>query len=167
MKPVFVIVMGVSGSGKSTVGEGLSAETGWPFYDADDFHPPANVAKMAAGQPLNDEDRWPWLDRLHQLIAAHQAEGKSGILACSALKDTYRKRLAEGQEAYVRFAFLQGDFALIAQRMTKREDHYMPVSLLKSQFEALEAPADAITLDIAHPPEQLVQELKSALEFTN
>ncbi|MEL6654614.1 MAG: shikimate kinase, partial [Bacteroidota bacterium] len=86
--------MGVSGSGKSTVGEGLAAQTAWPFYDADDFHPPANVAKMSEGKPLDDEDRWPWLDRLYQLIADHQAEGKSGILACSALKDSYRDRLA-------------------------------------------------------------------------
>lgn len=158
--------MGVSGSGKSTVGEGLSAQTGWPFYDADDFHPAANVAKMEAGQALNDDDRWPWLDRLQQLISEHHAQNKSGILACSALKHIYRERLGADLADYVRFAYLDGDFSLIAERMAKRADHYMPVSLLKSQFEALEVPHDAIRLDIAQEPAEIILSLKKALSLS-
>lgn len=157
--------MGVSGSGKSTIGKGLSAQTGWPFYDADDFHPAANVAKMESGQPLNDEDRWPWLDRLHQLITEHHEQNKSGILACSALKHVYRDRLGANLGDYVRFAYLDGDFSLIAERMSQRANHYMPVSLLRSQFEALEVPEDAIRLDIAQGPEEIILALKKALSL--
>src|SRR5262245_57331465 len=114
--------MGVSGSGKTTVGRALAAEIGWPFYDGDDFHPSANVAKMAAGVPLTDEDREPWLDRLASEMAAIDARGGSALLACSALKERYRQRLSRAGD--VRFVYLRGDEQTIAPRLAARGGHY-------------------------------------------
>ncbi len=145
--------MGVSGCGKSTVGRLLAGQLGWPFFDADDYHPPENVAKMAAGRPLTDADRSPWLDTLHALLADHLRRGASLVLACSALKAAYRQRLADGLD--VRFVHLQGDFGLIYRRMQARRGHYMRPEMLRSQFADLEPPADALTLDIRQQPEQL------------
>jgi gluconokinase len=140
---VIAVVMGVSGSGKTTIGQALARELEWRFIDADDYHPPANVAKMAAGEPLDDEDRWPWLDRLNSVLK----QQKEAVLACSALKERYRSRLAEGIERMV-WVYLKGDFDLIRSRLEQRRHRYMPSSLLESQFAALEPPRQAITVDV-------------------
>ncbi|GMU72961.1 MAG: gluconokinase [Burkholderiales bacterium] len=146
---MIVVVMGVTGCGKSTVGAALASRLGCRFLDADDFHPPENVAKMASGTPLTDEDRWPWLDRLATELRAIDAGGGSAVLACSALKAAYRARLAAGAE--VRFIHLTGDQATIAARLAVRKHRYMPASLLASQFATLEAPDDALDIDVALP----------------
>jgi gluconokinase len=150
-----IVVMGVSGAGKTTVGKLLAEELTWEFADADDHHPPENVAKMAAGQPLDDEDRQPWLEALRDLAAARLGQGAGLVLACSALKSGYRELIAAG-DPRVSFVFLHGSFELIQQRLQERRGHYMPAALLHSQFAALEAPADALALDVSDPPEALV-----------
>ena len=146
---MIVVVMGVSGSGKSVVGQALATALGWPFIEGDDYHPPANVAKMAAGTPLADDDRWPWYERLAAEMSSILARGGSAVLACSALKQSYRDRLARvaKKPGDVRFVHLKGDYETIAGRLARREHRYMPASLLGSQFATLEAPADAITVD--------------------
>jgi gluconokinase len=148
MSYVFVI-MGVSGSGKTTVGRSLAMRLNCPFYDGDDFHPPQNVAKMSSGMPLNDADRAPWLARLAALIETHLEEGETAVLACSALKKRYRDQLRVSDQ--VRFIYLAGSFDLIWQRMESRPDHYMKADMLHSQFDALEPPganeADIIPID--------------------
>lgn len=141
MTKVYVI-MGVSGCGKSTVGQALAVRLGCPFYDGDDFHPAANVAKMAGGAPLNDEDRAPWLAVLHDLLARHVEKGETAVLACSALKKAYRDQLRAGQQDDVAFVYLQGSFDLIWQRMAARPNHYMKAAMLQSQFDTLEEPDD-------------------------
>jgi len=139
-----VIVMGVSGAGKSTVGRALADRLGYPFLDADEFHPPQNVAKMASGMPLTDADRAPWLDALNRRLGGTP----DAVLACSALKDAYRRRLAQGL-ANCRFVHLRGDIELIRARLQTRQHRYMPASLLESQYATLEPPHDAIEVDIA------------------
>lgn len=155
-----LVVMGVSGCGKSTVGQAVADRLGWPFYDGDDFHPPENVAKMAAGQPLNDADRAPWLDRLHDLIHDHLWQGRGAVVACSALKGRYRDVLRAGNDG-LEFVFLQGDFDLIWRRMRARSDHYMKAPMLQSQFDALEPPGpeEALTVSIDAPVEEIVVHL--------
>jgi gluconokinase len=143
---MIVVLMGVSGSGKSTTGAALAAALGWRLIDADDLHPPQNVAKMAAGIPLTDDDRWPWLDRIVDALRRTTAEGANVILACSALKQRYRDRLAQAGD--VRFVHLRGDPQTIAARLATRHHRYMPAALLESQFAALEVPSDAIDVDI-------------------
>jgi gluconokinase len=161
---MIVVVMGVSGCGKSTIGRALAAASGWPFLDADDFHPPANVAKMGAGIPLNDEDRWPWLDRLAGELTAILARGEHAVLACSALKQAYRDRLAPAPiAARVRFAFLKGDEATIAARLAPRQHRYMPATLLQSQFATLEEPENAIVVDIRESVDAQVAAIRAAL----
>ena len=149
--------MGVSGCGKSTVGQQLADRLGWPFFDGDAFHPPANIDKMSRGIPLTDEDRWGWLaaiaDRMRELIAANQ----SGVFACSALKQTYRDQLQVSDQ--VKFVYLRGSYDLIWSRMQQRPGHYMKPNMLASQFEALEEPRDALTLDIARPVNALVDQV--------
>jgi gluconokinase len=147
---MIVVVMGVSGSGKTAVGQVLASELGWPFFDADDFHPPANVAKMAAGLPLDDADRWPWLDRLASEMGEILARGGDAVLACSALRQAYRDRLASRARTPgdVRFVHLTGDFDTIAARLAARQHRFMPATLLASQFATLEAPFDAIVVDV-------------------
>ncbi|WP_448951447.1 gluconokinase [Labrys neptuniae] len=158
-----IIVMGVSGSGKSSIGERLSAGLDCPFRDGDSFHPPANIAKMHAGIPLTDEDRWPWLAAIAAWIGALRAAGEHGVVACSALKRAYRDALRDGHQD-VLFVYLEGSAELIAARLAERKDHFMPPSLLASQFAALEPPGpdevpitvsieatpDAITADVLH-----------------
>jgi gluconokinase len=146
--------MGVSGSGKTTIGSMLSHELGWAFFDADDFHPLANREKMSQGIPLTDEDRSEWLKALQEMIRKNLKEGVSCVLACSALKQRYRDQLTVDKK--VRFVYLHGMYDQIETRMKRRQDHYMPVQLLKSQFEALEEPQDAITVDISLAPEEIV-----------
>ena len=149
---MIIVVMGVSGSGKSTVGRLLAERIDCRFLDADDYHPPANVAKMAAGSALEDSDRWPWLARLNAELRAAEARDASAVLACSALKRAYRERLAAGL-ARCQWAFLDGSAELIRGRLRQRRGHYMPASLLESQFAALERPAHAIVVDIAASPQ--------------
>lgn len=163
-QPQALILMGVSGCGKSSVGELLSQKLGWPFFDGDDFHPPENVAKMAAGNPLNDDDRTPWLANLHDLIADHLSQGKSILLACSALKQKYRDQLAAGNPGTV-FVHLKGDFDLIFGRMQARAGHYMKAEMLRSQFEALEEPIDALTVDIDQNLDRITEEVIAQLHL--
>jgi gluconokinase len=155
---VIVLVMGVSGSGKSTVGTLLSQRLGYEFIDADEHHPPANVEKMAAGVPLEDADRWPWLDRLNSLLRSKS----DAVLACSALKKIYRERLLRGIAEH-RIVYLQGSAELIASRLAGRQHRYMPASLLESQFAILEPPASAIAVDIDCAPAQCVERIVAAL----
>ena len=159
-----VVLMGVTGTGKTTVGEALAARTGWPFADADDFHSAANRAKMHAGIPLTDEDREPWLESLHQQILTWLRDGVNGILACSALKESYRTELTDGTgPRAVRFVFLSGPPELIRQRMEARHGHYMPESLLPSQMATLEPPRDAIQISIDQTVPAIVDRIVSAL----
>jgi len=158
---MIVVVMGVSGCGKSTVGGALAQALGWPFLDADDFHPPQNVAKMAAGTPLTDDDRWPWLDRTVDALRSASASHGSAVLACSALRHAYRVRLRQAGE--MRFVHLRGDAATIAQRLQKRQHRYMPAALLASQFATLEPPDDAIDVDICASVDAQVAAITAAL----
>lgn len=153
-----IFIMGVSGSGKSTIGELLATKLELPFFDADDFHPIENVAKMKAGNPLNDKDRAPWLDNLNEL-AKEQLGKKGAIITCSALKEKYRIRLEKGLLVVPEWVFLNGDFEMILKRINQREGHYMPASLLQSQFDALEIPANAFEVDIALPPTIIVENI--------
>ena len=156
------VLMGVSGSGKTTVGRILAHELAWPFYDADDFHPPANLEKMHRGLALTDADRAPWLDALHAHLQQLAGAGHSAVLACSALKRAYRDRLRAQIDA-VRFVYLRGDASLIRLRLARRSGHFMPIDLLQSQLDTLEAPADAIAVDIDDPPEQIAARIKALL----
>ena len=161
-----VVVMGVSGAGKSTVGKLIAAQLNCPFRDADSFHPAENIAKMSSGQPLNDEDRWPWLRAIAAWIAEHRAAGTACVVTCSALKRVYRDILTDHQRSDVRLAYLKGDFDLIAARLGARKGHFMPPALLKSQFDALEEPrADehAITVSIAAVPEEIARDVVGRL----
>lgn len=160
-----IILMGVSGSGKSTLGLELAREIGWPFYDGDEFHPPQNIAKMTAGEPLDDQDRQPWLKALNQLIRDKLQAGQSLVLACSALKRSYRQMLRKGVPDQVEFVFLQGEYDLIQERMNARPDHYMAPAMLSSQFDALEVPQKALILEISRPAEELVAEIIKVLEL--
>ena len=162
MKTRFMIVMGVSGSGKTSVGRSLAEHLGWDFYDADDFHPPENVAKMANGIPLDDSDRAPWLASLHDLISSSLKEDRPGVLACSALKERYRQQLLEGNEG-VQIIYLKGSYDLIWSRMEKRNDHYMKPHMLKSHFYALEEQANALVVDISMSVNDIVQKIFSSM----
>ncbi len=155
-KSIF-IVMGVSGSGKTTVAQALAQATGGIALDADDFHPKENKAKMSAGIPLTDDDRWPWLDRLNAELRARGSQGKPLFLACSALKQKYRDRLVAGLPD-ARIVYLKGSRELIAARLALRKGHFMPAALLDSQFAALEEPKDALVLDISGTEDQLVED---------
>ena len=158
---MIILVMGVSGSGKTTVGQRLADRLGWPFFDGDDFHPQANIDKMACGEPLTDEDRWPWLDALGDLMDTLTEEGRSAVIACSALKKAYRQRLSGGRPA-VTIVYLKGTFDLIRSRMAMRAHFFRP-ELLQSQFDALEEPDDALTVPVDAPPEAIVQTIRDAL----
>ena len=150
------MVMGVSGSGKTSVGLGLARILGWEFLDADDFHSPANIAKMAAGIPLIDTDRLPWLILLHQQLETTLRAGGHPILACSALKENYRRQLLNRLEG-MRVIYLRGTYAQINARLSKRDDHYMKPGMLSSQFEVLEEPTDALVIDISLPVDEIVR----------
>lgn len=150
--------MGVSGSGKSTLGARVAAALGCPFLEGDTFHTPAAIAKMSAGHPLDDEDRWPWLARLGEALGAAVASGGLGVAACSALKRSYRERLTEAVKAPVRFVLLDESAEELARRLENRPGHYMPVSLLESQLDTLERPGPdepALALDASQPPDAL------------
>lgn len=157
-----VILMGVSGCGKTTVGERLARDLGWRFYDGDEFHPQANIDKMARGIPLNDDDREPWLNILQKLINNHLREGRSAVVACSALKERYRNILLKDNDE-ARFVYLKGDYDLILERMDERMGHYMKSGLLMSQFQTLEEPEDAISIDISQEPQRIIASVKREL----
>jgi len=159
---MIIILMGVSGSGKSTIGQRLANDFNWPFFDADDFHSLANLEKMKRGIPLTDADRIPWLWSLRQTIDRWDAAEKSFVLACSALKEQYRSILG-CDRTHIRLIYLQGKFESIASRLQARSQHFMPATLLQSQFEALEEPQNALWMDIARSPEAIVQQIKSAV----
>jgi gluconokinase len=163
--PSVVIVMGVSGSGKSTIGTLLAGRLQWEFQDGDWFHPAANVDKMHKGIPLTDEDRWPWLASIAAWIDQTRGAGRHAVIACSVLKRRYRKILI-GARADVHLVYLKGDEELIARRLATRHEHFMPASLLHSQFVALEEPGadeDPITVSIAPWPNEVVAQILSAL----
>lgn len=162
-----IVVMGVSGSGKTTVGRALAEQLACPFYDGDDFHRPEQIAKMSAGIPLNDSDRAPWLANLHHLLHSHLANGQMIILACSALKKSYRQQL-RGNHSEVSFVYLQGTFEQIQPRMVSRPGHYMPPTLLHSQFQTLEPPGreEALTVDINQPLPHLITTIRHQLDLT-
>lgn len=158
---MIVVVMGVSGSGKTTVGRALAQRLRWPFHDADDFHSQANVDKMARGVPLIDADREPWLASLQGLL--RQIGDRHAVLACSALRSAFRQRLASAGHD-VRFVYLKASKEVLAQRLAQREGHYMPVSLLQSQLDTLEEPGDAIVVDAALPVDDIVERIADALD---
>jgi gluconokinase len=165
---VIVIVFGVSGAGKTTIGKLLAQELGWRFYEADDCHSQANIEKMRSGIPLTDEDRWPWLENLRQLIKRSLEAGENAVLACSALKRAYRERLRVSDE--VKFVFLHGDYALIEKQLRQRRSHFMNPELLRSQFADLEKPKpdeDVITVELGRTPEEIVEEIKTKLHLVS
>jgi gluconokinase len=159
-----VILMGVSGSGKTTIGRLLTAQLGWDYIEGDDYHPPENIQKMAGGIPLNDSDRQPWLEKLHDILRAHARTQQPVVLACSALKRRYRQTLAAGLPE-VHFVYLKGNNALIARRLAGCPRHYMKAGMLASQFEALQEPEDALTVDITQSPQEICRHIREVLDL--
>ena len=159
---MIVILMGVSGVGKTTIGQILAGKLGWPLFDADEFHSAASIEKMRNGIPLDDTDRWPWLDRMNAMLMEREARGESVLLACSALKQAYRDRLAKGTAA-IRWIYLKGRFELIRDRLESRKGHYMKAGLLESQFAALEEPEDALGIDVDDSPDSIADSILRGL----
>ena len=160
-----IVLMGVTGCGKTTVGRLLAEQLGWMFYDADDFHPEENVEKMRQGIPLDDDDRMPWLNRLAELINSEYENQRNMVLACSALKRKYREIIQHDLKP-VRLVYLKGEFELIRDRLSQRVGHYMDPELLKSQFDALEEPVEeeqAVLIDISPAPEDIVSDVRSQI----
>jgi len=162
---MIVVVMGVSGAGKTTVGAALAQALGCEFLDADEFHPPENVAKMAAGTPLTDTDRWPWLDQLNGELRSRESRGAGAVLACSALKEAYRSRLIAGT-GDARLVYLKGSIEFIRARMATRKHKYMPAALLESQFATLEPPRDALVVDAELAVPDAIERIRSVLART-
>ncbi|MDB5049174.1 MAG: carbohydrate kinase, thermoresistant glucokinase family [Fibrobacteres bacterium] len=159
-----VVLMGVSGSGKTLVGKLLAEQLGWPFYDGDDFQPKGNLDKMAQGVPLNDRDRRPWLLALHNLLVGLNAKKGKAVLACSALKQDYRDLLLSGLDG-IRFVYLKADYAVLEARLKNRQGHFFKASMLGSQFEILEEPADALIVNVDAPPEAIVARIREDLKL--
>jgi gluconokinase len=160
---MIVVLMGVSGSGKTAVGKVLARELGWTFIDADDYHPAANIDKMRRGIPLNDDDRRPWLQALRRLVDDACDRGENVVLACSALKHAYQEYLQRDVPGSVRYVYLYGSEELIRQRLAARKGHFMNPGLLHSQFEALEPPGDAVRVDVTPAPEVIAAEIRRRL----
>jgi len=160
---MIIILMGVAGSGKTTVGNALANELGWDFFDADDFHSPENREKMSRGIPLTDEDRASWLKDLQNVLKKSIQSNRSCIMACSALKEKYRRALLVNQE--VHFVYLRGTYRQILKRLARRKAHFVPPSLLASQFETLEEPTGQLTIDIRFPLKQIVQTIRKELKI--
>lgn len=158
-----VVLMGVSGSGKSTVGKILAAQLGWTFIEADEYHPAANVEKMRGGAPLTDADRRPWLDTLRRQINGACDRRENVVLACSALKHAYQDYLERDEPECVQYVYLHGSEELIRERLAARKGHFMNPNLLHSQFETLEPPEHAVRVDIASAPEVIVSEIRKRL----
>jgi gluconokinase len=159
---MILIITGVSGSGKTTVGKLVAQQLGWTFYEGDDFHPEANIKKMQSGHPLNDEDRIPWLESLRKLIEKLVADKTSAVIACSALMESYRKILSDGLSE-VRFVYLKASYEEIYPRLIARHGHFMPPELLQSQFETLQPPNDAIVVDATAPPDVIAAQVTKKL----
>ncbi|MHC5595649.1 MAG: gluconokinase [Nostoc sp.] len=159
---MIILIMGVSGSGKSTIGKLLADSLQWDFSDADDFHSPENVEKMRRGIPLSEADRMPWLQDLQTAIKHWLQENKNVVLACSALKDSYRQYLVLDCER-IKLVYLKGSYELIQMRLQERHNHYMSEKLLNSQFDTLEEPLNTISMDVAQPPQVIVQNIRTAL----
>ena len=163
---MIIIIFGVSGAGKTTVGKLLAREVGWGFIEADDFHPAANIEKMRSSHPLTDEERWPWLERVRQQIERSLAAGENAVLACSALKRAYRDRLRLSDE--VKFVFIRGDYALVEKQLRSRHGHFMNAALLQSQFDDLEEPQQnesVLTIQLGRTPQEIVEEIKTNLNL--
>ena len=164
---MIIVIFGVSGAGKTTVGKMLAEQLGWRFLEADDFHPAANIEKMRNGHPLTDEDRWPWLDCLCKQIERSLSAGENAILACSALKRAYRDHLRVSDE--IKFVFLRGDYALVEKQLSSRHGHFMNAALLQSQFDDLEQPQpdeNVLTIQLGRTPQQIVEEIKTNLNVS-
>lgn len=160
--PRIILIMGVAGSGKTTIGRRLAAELGWPYHEADDFHSAANKDKMGRGIPLDDYDRAPWLASIRAAMEENLAAGKSAVFTCSGLKDKYRRVLMEGAPG-VTLVYLACDMETSLARVGRRQGHYMKADMVKSQFDALEVPTDALTLDTRLSPEKIVASIKREL----
>ncbi|MDY3552072.1 gluconokinase [Gemmata sp. JC717] len=158
-----IVLMGVSGSGKTTVGKQLAADLGWQFVEGDDYHPPENVAKMAGGTPLTDADRRPWLKALRQRIDAACAADENIVVACSALKHEYRDYLERDDPACVRYVYLRGSEDLFRARLEARKGHFMGANMLQSQLEAMEPPVGEVTVDAAPPPARIAADIRAKL----
>ena len=158
---MIIVLMGVTGSGKTAVGQNLAASLGWQYFDADEFHSAANIEKMKSGVPLNDADRKPWLESLQRVIRDSLKKAEPAVLACSALKKSYRDMLLIDER--VQFVYLKGDYDLIKERLRARSDHYMNPDLLDSQFETLEEPNDALQIDIGSSPDAIVEIIRRRL----
>lgn len=160
--PRIILIMGVAGSGKTTIGRRLAADLGWPYHEADDFHSAANKDKMARGIPLDDYDRAPWLSSIRVAIDDSLAAGDSAVFTCSGLKDKYRRVLMDDAPG-VSLVYLACDLETSLARVGRRQGHYMKADMVKSQFDALEAPTDAVTIDTSLPPEKIIAEIKREL----
>jgi gluconokinase len=160
---MFVVLMGVAGSGKTTIGQKLAAELGWKYYDADDFHPPSNVLKMSRGVALTDADRLPWLEALGALVRSCLERGENAVLACSALKEKYRRYLLPDERVHL--VYLKGEYGLIQERLRNRSGHFMKPEMLDSQFAALEEPEPSVHFDITSPPSEIISAIRSRLDI--
>ena len=164
---MIVLLIGPAGSGKTTVGKLLAAQLSWEFADGDGFHPPANIEKMSRGIPLTDEDRIPWLRSIREAMLQWQAQGKNAVMACSALKRSYRDLLGiHPNSKNIKLVYLKGSYNLLLERLHSRTGHYMKEQMLASQLADLEEPTDALTIDVAKSPGQIASEIRKQLEFT-